>query len=156
MVFSSWQKVSLVFRSWWSLIAGDQSVISRQPVADWLVIIGTNWRDRQRLIVGWLASSAVIYMWWSVTGRRWAAITCHDRWQLYNKHGSFARPIVAHRWSQNICDYYAFLSPMVAGGLWWSVTILVVGGREPVFTHVWLGLKYLMYLATVSLFTVYL
>ena len=30
---------------------------------------------------------------------------------------------------------------MVADGLWWSVMILVVGGRPPVGPSVWLGLK---------------
>ena len=35
----------------------------------------------------------------------------------------------------NECDHICFV-PMVANGLWWSATFVVVGGRQPVLPSV--------------------
>ena len=75
--------------------------------------------------------------------------TCNGRWQLYDKRGPFADrlwptgsmtgpKLVA---DQNECDYNISFVPMVGDGLWWSATILVVGGRQTVVPSVWLGLN---------------
>ena len=134
MVFSSQRKVSLVFSSRRSLIVHNQSATShrlRLPTSRRQ--IGYNrykLEGLQRQVVGW-----------SATGCRWAVI--YVQWQ-YDKRRPFADRLwpTCHMTSptlnanQKYCDCYPFLLPMVAGSLWWSPTILVVGGQESVLTQV--------------------
>ena len=69
-------------------------------------------------------------------------------------HWSYDWSYTSHRLvtDHNECDCNIFMGPMVADGLWWSATFLVVSGRQPVIPPVWLGLKWEFGLILIRMF----
>ena len=146
MVFSSLRKVSLVFSSRQSLIVCDQSATSQQPVGDQSAtsrqLVGDN---RYKLEGSEKTCRRTVDNWSQMRGDLCVMVgdsrTISTDLLLTNCGPPVIRPVLHSSPIKNLCDChpflsYPFLSPMVAGGLWWSPTILVVGGWEPVLTQV--------------------